>query len=125
MTTVSNRTLEWIKQYYSLVDSGQQDKFMEFFAENAAFRFGNAETIIGRKEIREAIVGLLNSINGIRHDLKKCWEIEGNVVIFECDVTYTRKDNKTVVVHGVVVNVIENDHFTEQRLYVDLTPVFS
>lgn len=125
MKTVNANNLELIKKYYALVDSNKPDEFMNYFSEDAAFRFANSERIVGREEIRRAIVGLLNSINGIRHDLTNAWKVEENVVVLECDVTYTRKDNKQVVVHGAVVNVIQNGLFKEQRLYVDVSPVFA
>lgn len=124
MKTITDKTLGLIKQYYALLDSNQLDESMKYFAEDAVLKF-NSETINGREEIGSALGGILNSVNGIRHNLTGVWEVEENLVFLECDVIYTRKDNKEIVVKAAATNVIENGIIKEQRIYVDLSPVFA
>lgn len=121
----SEKTLDWLGHYYALVDAERMDESAVFFAEDARLRFANNEAIVGREGIDATLRALVDSLDGIRHDIKNVWEEEEGVVIYEVDVTYTRKDGGVVTCPGVVVCVVEDELFREQRIYVDITPVFA
>lgn len=121
----SEETFDWLRRYYSLVDAERMDESATFFAEDAKLRFANNEPIVGREGIDATLRGLVESLDGIRHDLKDAWEEEAGVLIYEVDVTYTRKDGGVVTCHGAVVSEVEDELFQEQRIYVDITPVFA
>lgn len=122
----TDKTLAWLRQYYEHIDSMNTEGYMAMFADNARMVFANADPIEGRDAIRQALTGLADSIAGWRHILHGVWEEEDGLVIFECDVVYTRKDGKEVSVRGGVFFVIDDDGLCrEQRITVDLTPVFA
>ncbi|SDL97879.1 nuclear transport factor 2 family protein [Bacillus sp. OK048] len=124
MKTVSDKNQELIKRYYALLDSNKLDESMEYFSENAVLKF-NSETINGREGISSALGGIVSSVNGIRHVLTNVWEVEEDLIFLECDVIYSRKDNQQIVVKAAAINEIENGMIKEQRIYVDLSPVFA
>ncbi len=121
----SEKTLDWLGHYYALVDAERMEESATFFAEDARLLFANNETIVGRDGIDATLRGLVESLDGIRHDIKGVWEEEGGVLIYEVDVTYTRKDGGVVTCPGAVASLVEDELFQEQRIYVDITPVFA
>lgn len=121
-----DKTMAWLHDYYRHIDGMDTDAYMAMFAEAARMVFANADSIEGRDGIREALTGLLGSVGGIRHILHDVWEEEDGLIIFECDVIYTRKDGKDVTVRDSAFFVIDDGGLCrEQRIIVDTSPVFA
>jgi ketosteroid isomerase-like protein len=116
----------WLRDYYRHIDAMDTDAYMAMFAEDARMIFANADPLEGRDAIREALTGLLGSVDGIRHVLHDAWQLEDDLVAFECDVVYDRKDGKQVTIRGGCFFVLGEDGLCrEQRITVDTTPVFA
>ena len=116
----------WLRDYYRAIDAMDTEAYMAMFAEDARMVFANADPIEGRDGIREALTGLLGSVDAIRHVLHQAWQLEDDLIAFECDVVYTRKDGKEVTVRGGCFFVFAEDgRCREQRITVDTTPVFA
>ena len=97
---------------------------MRYFAPDAVMRFGSEQPIAGSDAIGQKTREVLDAF-GLRHALKNTWEPEEGVVIFELDVTYILDEGSEVTVPGAGVGRIEPGCWLEQRLYVDLAPVFA
>lgn len=122
----TKKTNAWLREYYQHIDGMNTEGYMAMFAEDARMVFANADPIEGRDGIRQALTALLDSVGGIRHTLHDVWQEEHGPVIFECDVLYTRKDGKEVSVRAAAFFVIGDDGLCrEQRITVDLSPVFA
>lgn len=116
----------WLRDYYRAIDAMETEAYMAMFAEDARMVFANADPLEGRDAIREALTGLLAGVDGIRHVLHTAWQVEDDLVAFECDVIYTRKDGKEVTVRGGCFFVFGEDGLCrEQRITVDTSPVFA
>lgn len=59
----------WLRDYYRAIDAGETDAYMAMFTDDARMIFANADPIEGHDGIREALTGLLGSVDGIRHVL--------------------------------------------------------
>lgn len=122
----SERNQAWLKDYYRHIDAMDTDAYMAMFTEDARMIFANSDPLEGRDAIRQALTGLLGSVDGIRHVLHNAWQVEDDLVAFECDVVYSRKDGKEVTVRGGCFFVFAEDgRCQEQRIYVDTSPVFA
>ena len=122
----SETTVDVVRRYYASIDTTKKmDEAIHFFTEDATLHFANNEPISGREAIHAAISGILDSVEAIRHDVQGVWEDEKGTVIFEVDVTYTLKDESEVALSGAVFCDMEDGRFREQRIYVDLAPLFA
>lgn len=115
----------WLDSYYSHVDAMRVDELLEYFAPDAKLSFANFPPAIGRDGIRAALGGVLGAIAGIRHNIKTLWEAPDGTIVFEVDVTYSRRDGREVTVPGCAVSLVRDGQFVTQSIYVDLTPVFA
>lgn len=116
--------LEWTTRLFQTVDRMDADGFASFLCENAMFRFGNAEPVIGRGKIKDAVAGFFASIKGLRHHILATWKIDGNVVI-QGEATYTRKDDRLVTIPFVNIFKMDGTFVREYLVYVDISPVYS
>lgn len=116
----------WLTDYYRHVDAREPDGFMAMLTDDAVMTFANAEPVKGNDAIRVVLVGLLDAIAGIRHEVHAVYEPGGDLVVFECDVHYLRLDGRQVTVRGAGFFEIGSDDLCrEQRILVDVSPVFT
>ncbi|MDT7710385.1 MAG: hypothetical protein QOG20_5992 [Pseudonocardiales bacterium] len=123
---VTEQYQAWLRDYYRAIDAVETDTFMAMFTEDARMVFANADPIEGRDGIREALTGLRASVGGWRHILYGTWQLEDDLIAFECEVVYTRLDGKEVTVRaGCFFAFAADGRCREQRIHVDTTPVFA
>ena len=113
-----------ITRLFETIDRMDPEGFVDFLTEDASFRFGNADPVIGRNNIREAVAGFFSMIKGLSHQIFNVWEIE-NAIICRGEVTYKRMDEKDVKVPFVNFFMMENTLIKEYQIYIDLTPLFA
>jgi ketosteroid isomerase-like protein len=106
------------------IDAFDPDKFVAHLTPDASFRFANAEPVIGREAIKEAVAGFFSSIDGLTHHIKNVWEV-GDTVITQIDVEYRRKDGKTVLLPNADILIYEGDLVKDWQIYIDVTPVYA
>lgn len=122
----STAKVDWLHTYYGHLDANNVDGFMAMLAPGARQFFANAEPREGKDAIRAALSGFLDSLGGIRHVLRGAWEEDDDLLIFESEVHYLRKDGKEVVVPSSCFFVVGDDGLCrEQRIMVDTSPVFA
>lgn len=116
---------EWISRYYEHCGAKDIDAAMEYWAPEGELRFANAEPLIGREAIRSTFKGFVDAWAKETHTLLDLWELPGDVVIFELDITFRMHDGKELGVRGTAINRVEDRRFLEQRTYVDMGPVWA
>ena len=114
----------WAKAFFADVDAMKMEPFLDHFAPEAKVIFGNHPPAVGRDQIKGAIGGLWDAIEGLRHDFHKAWPSDGGVIL-ESRVTYRRRDGKDVVTPCVSILERKNDKVSELRVFIDLAPVFA
>ncbi|MFD2416466.1 nuclear transport factor 2 family protein [Amycolatopsis pigmentata] len=115
----------WIRRYYELCGAKDIDRAMEFWAPEGVLRFANFEPVVGREAIHSVLGGIVDNWVKETHTLLNLWELPGGLVVFEMDVAFDRHDGSHVVVPGAAVCQVEGERFLEQRIYVDMSPVFA
>jgi len=112
---------------FETIDGMKADEYASYFAEDASFRFGNAEPIVGRRAIRDAMVVFFSTIKGLRHEIVGVWEGEwalGVVYSVETEVTYTRKDDAVVSLPATSTMRLDGDRIQDWRIFADISPVY-
>ena len=98
--------------------------FLGFIAPDAEFRFAAAPAIHGHAAIRDAVDGFFSSIAALSHKLQRM-VAEGNAVVCEGDVTYTRHDGSTITLPFCNVFEVRHGLISVYRIYIDLAPLYA
>src|SRR3989338_11672760 len=101
-----------IKGLFASIDAMDTGRFLGFLADDASFRFGNADAAVGKEAIKKAVNGFFGLINGLSHNILNTWEVD-DVIICRGEVTYTKKDNSKITlpfvnIFGMKENKIRN-----------------
>lgn len=130
--TTRNTVLEWARDLYATcVDNKDAAGFAAAFLPDGWIQFGNAPGITGRAAIETAIAQFFSSFAALRHVSKGTW-LDGDTLVLEAEVTYTRHDGRLVTVPASTIfrlagGSAEHDapQARECRIYVDLTPLYA
>jgi ketosteroid isomerase-like protein len=106
------------------IDAFDPDKFVSHLTDDVTFRFGNAEPVVGRANVREAVAGFFTTIAGLTHHILNVYDA-GPVSIAQIDVEYVRQDGKHVTVPNADILTFDGDLVSNWQIYIDLTPVFA
>ena len=109
---------------FAAIDSFDPDKFVAHLTPDARFRFGNADPVVGRAAVREAVAGFFATIDGLTHHIRNSWEA-GDVAIAQIDVEYLRKDGKTVIVPNADILSYDGELVRDWQIYIDVAPVYA
>ena len=123
--------LQWARDLYdNAVDRKDARGFAAAFTEDGWLRFGNNPPLEGREAIEAAIAQFFTAMVALKHTPKGAF-IDGETLILEAEVTYTRHDQQKVTVPAVTIYHIAGTSDAgkpvadECRIYVDLTPLFA
>jgi ketosteroid isomerase-like protein len=119
------RNLDWTPKLFAAIDAMDARAFCRFITEDGSFRFGNAPAVKGVGNISAAVAGFFSSIQGLRHQVSKVWAPDGDAVIAEGEVTYTRKNGSTLTVPFVNVFAMKGDLVDSYKIYIDLGQLYS
>jgi hypothetical protein len=125
MPSVTN--VSGVTRVFKTIDEMKADEYASYFAGDASFRFGNAEPIVGRQTIRDAMVVFFSTIKGLRHEVVGVWEGEwaqGDVYSVETKVTYTRTDDEVVSLLATSTMRMYGDLIQDWRIFADISPVY-
>ncbi len=119
-------TLEWIRGYYELMDTGRLDECERYFTPDATLRIAHLPEIVGYDAIDRVMRGGMANpiIKSIAHEVTHAWEEDDDVVIFEVVAHYTLADAREIDVPGIVIGTVSNGRFASQRIAADLSTVY-
>ena len=106
------------------IDRMDAKAFASYLTEDCVLRFGNADEVVGRDAIEQAIEGLFETIKGLSHHVLDEWDVD-DTMIMQVETTYTRMDDGQVTLPGAVIVRRDGDLFSEYRIYTDLTPIYA
>ncbi|MDV2996895.1 MAG: hypothetical protein N4J56_006600 [Chroococcidiopsis sp. SAG 2025] len=118
------RSQEWVREYFVTVDKLNVDNIIANFVENGQFRFGNAEPVVGKEAIRDALVKFFSAIKAMHHENVGLW-LGDSSAVFEAEVTYTRQDGTTVTLPCVSILRFRDNFIYDFRMVMDAAPVFA
>jgi len=103
----------------------EPEAFTRHLADDVRFTFGNAETVVGRDNVRDVWAGFCDGIDGVSHSVIEQFDGAGGATIVESTVTYTRKDATTITLPVVTIYRGEGDLIEDYRIFMDVAPLFS
>lgn len=115
---------DWVEDYFADVDAMRLDAFVDRHTDDAVVSFANNPPARGKDEIRAAIGGFWELIDGLSHEIKHRYE-DGDTVILESLVTYRRKDGSDVTVPSASFLHRDGELVDRLTFYIDLAPVFA
>ena len=71
------------------------------------------------------MIDLLGKVKSLAHPLTNVWQDDGGVVIFEVTTIWRLHDDTEIKINACSIFTIVDGKFTDQRIYVDNTPVDS
>jgi limonene-1,2-epoxide hydrolase len=106
------------------IDAMDTEGFLGSIAPDAEFRFASAPPVQGQAAIREAVDGFFASIAALSHDLQR-WLADGDSVVCEGEVTYTRHDGSSITLPFCNVFEIDDGLISLYRIYIDVAPLYA
>ena len=116
--------LSFATSVYDAVDSMDETKLAPFLTSDCMFIFGNAEPVLGREAAAEASKAFMAKIAGIKHEIVKTWGTDDHIITM-LNVTYTRKDGKSMKFPAATIWRMKDTQIDEYRIYVDNAAVFA
>jgi ketosteroid isomerase-like protein len=113
-----------VRTIFATFDAKDVSALAAFMTDDVRLRLGNAEPVQGKSAFVEAVSAFVASVAGFRHEVLNVWS-DGDAVIAEFDVHYTRLDGNEVTVPCCNVFGLRGDLVAEYRSYIDATPVYS
>lgn len=111
-------------ELFAAIDASDTERFLSFLTAEASFRFGSAPAVSGTEAIREAVGGFFSSIAGCRHAITRI-VVDGDVVICEGEVTYTRHDQSQITLPFANIFEYTGDLISTYKIYADAGPLYS
>lgn len=115
---------ELITRVMDSIDRKDGKAFSEFITEDGVFKYANNEAVKGRKNIEEYVNGFFSMIKSGKHTIVKLWD-DGDSIVWQGEVTYTRHDDKVMTFPFVNVFYMKGDMITDYLIHIDNTPLFA
>ncbi len=123
MTSVNSANARF-GELFAAIDASDTERFLSFLTAEASFRFGSAPAVSGTEAIRAAVGGFFSTIAGCRHSITKT-VVEGDVVICEGEVTYTRHDSSQITLPFANVFEMSGQLISAYKIYIDAGPLYN
>jgi ketosteroid isomerase-like protein len=107
-----------VRRMFAAFDSKDIGALAAFMTDDVRLRLGNAEPVEGKSAFVEAVNAFLASVTGFRHEVLNVWS-DGDALIAEFDVHYTRLDGREVTIPCCNVFRLRDGLVAEYRSYID------
>lgn len=116
---------DWVRNYFTTVDTLDVDAIAAHFTEDGKFRFSNQPLAIGKQAVRDALAQFFETIAAMHHESIGIWlGDDGNSAVWEADVTYTRLNGTQVTLACASILRSQNDQIYDFRMNMDISPVY-
>jgi hypothetical protein len=119
----------WIIDLFRAVDALDASTFAKAFTDDAYFRFGNAEPVIGRDRVEANLATFCTMIGGLSHEILGVWtghRERGEVRAVESAVTYTCTAGRRTEAIPVTTTIrLGGDRIADYRIFGDVSPLFA
>lgn len=116
--------MQFAQSVFAAVDSMDGERLATFLTPDAAFTFGNNETVAGGAAIAGYVNGFFSTIAGLSHKIVDVWQQE-NTLITRLAIDYTRKDGKVVHLPCANIWVMKGELIADYRIYMDVSLVYA
>jgi ketosteroid isomerase-like protein len=114
----------WYEEFYGAMEAKDIDIVCGMCTADTRVQFANHEPVTGRDAVRQVMLHFWGTIERMHHGFTHVLE-SGDQAVLEADVTYTRLDGSSVVIKSGTVIRWQDGLIADQRIYVDLAPLFA
>jgi ketosteroid isomerase-like protein len=125
LVRASESTIELLTTYYAAIEAKDTARYSGYYAADMTTTFANSPRIESAEAFVTTLSGLLEQIESLHHDVIAAWEEDDGVVIFESVSTWSLLDGTSLSIPACSVCRMVDGKFTDQRIYVDNTPLFA
>ena len=105
------------------LDAGRLADFFGQFHENASFRFGSQDPVVGLQAIKAYVEGFLGTIAAMEHDIHHRM-VDQHSIAISGDVRYSLKDGRVVLLPFCDLWRLSAEYkIVDYRIYCDPTPL--
>lgn len=115
--------LKWREDFYHDADTTDIEKLSAWFTDDVQVRFGNQPALYGKSAAVEAFAGFFGSIAGMHHELGEA-HVNGETLVSEALVTYTRHDGSSLTVPACSVLRRDGELISSLVIYIDLSQLW-
>jgi ketosteroid isomerase-like protein len=109
---------------FAAFDAKDVSTLAAHMTDDVRMRLGNAETVEGKTAFADAVNAFLASVGGFRHEIIDVWS-DGDTLVTELEVHYTRLDGQQVTVPCCNVFQLRDGLVSGYRSYIDAIPVYA
>jgi ketosteroid isomerase-like protein len=113
-----------VRRMFAAFDAKDVSGFAAFVTDDVRLRLGDAKPAEGKRAFVEAVNAFIGSVAGFRHEVLNVWS-DGDLLIAEFDVHYTRLDGQEVTLPCCNVLRLRDRWVSQYRSYVDTAPVYA
>jgi ketosteroid isomerase-like protein len=116
--------LDDIRSLFVAFDSSDIEKLATLVTHDVRLQLMNNDVVEGHQAFTTAVGAFHESIAGVRHEILDLW-VDGEVVIAELRVHYTRHDGGRVTLPCCNVFRLRGGCIYDYRSYMDISPVYA
>jgi ketosteroid isomerase-like protein len=113
-----------IRRIFAAFDANDVPGLAAFMTDDVRLRLENAKMVQGKPAFVAAVNAFLDSVVRFRHEVLNVWS-DGDALIAEFDVHYTRLDGREVTLPCCNVFRLRDGLVSEYRSYIYATPVYA
>jgi ketosteroid isomerase-like protein len=125
MSRADQSTLDFLTEYFDVMEAKDYDRLADFLADNVSLTFANAPTVTGKDVVLAQLTAIGGKVDSLAHPLINVWQEDEGVVVFEVDSVWRFPDGVETTIRACSIFTIEGQKFTDQRIYVDNSPLGS
>ena len=113
---------DYIRDYFTEVDRMAPDGLLEWYTDDASFRFANQEPAQGKQAIGDVLRQFYASIQDMHHEPQGIWH-DADSGAMEASVHFTTGDGRKVTIPAVSVLRVRDGLVHDFRFVMDAAPL--
>lgn len=123
MPRAGQPTIDFITEYFAVMEAKDYDRLGDYLADDIALTFANAPAVTGKDVVLAQLAAIGGKVDSLAHPLINVWQEEDGVVVLEVDSVWRFPDGVEATIRACSIFTIADGKFTDQRIYVDNSPV--
>jgi ketosteroid isomerase-like protein len=125
MSRANQTTIDFLTDYFAVMEAKDYERLGDYYADDIRLTFANAPTVTGRDVGLARMTAIGDKVESLAHSLINVWQEEDGVVVFEVTSVWRFLDGVESTINACSIFVIAEGKFTDQRIYVDNSPINS
>ena len=125
MPRADQTTIDFLTNYFATMEAKDFERLADYYSEDITLTFANAPTVTGKQVVLAQMATLAGKVESLAHQLTNAWQEPDGVVVFEVASIWRFPDGVEATINACSVFTITDHKFTDQRIYVDNSPIDS